>query len=90
MQLDLCKEIDDFLTSGEGMGALQLLPKLGDLDETVLAELGAERCARIGHYLERVGRFIQRVSEYGYPDEKVGDVLTDDNLQAIWRSTSGQ
>jgi hypothetical protein len=23
-------------------------------------------------------------------DEKVGDVLTDDNLQTIWRSSSGQ
>jgi hypothetical protein len=48
--------------------------------------LDDETLARIGH----LGRFLTRIGEMGPADMKVGDVLTEEELQAVWCETADE
>jgi hypothetical protein len=45
----------------------------------------AKLCARI----ERYGEWVGRIGEWAGHEQKVGDVLTEDDVRSIWEQTKG-
>jgi hypothetical protein len=48
--------------------------------------LDEQTLERIGH----LGRFFQRIAELGPAGMTVGDLVTEDELQAVWRETADE
>jgi hypothetical protein len=68
------------LTSGKvSYEELEKLAETGMLDETTMA-----RARHLGRFFERVAKAIPN------PDLKIGDVLTEDELQNFWRETADE
>ena len=58
------------------------IEKLGDAD--MLDDATLRRAAHLGRFFEQLGASAPN------PDLKVGDVLTDDEVQKIWRDTADE
>lgn len=85
--IDIHKDLDAYIASG---GKLLELP-INSIDQlppavinVIAQEMGPDRLARLGRFNKSVG---QAASFFG-SDVRIGDILTEDRLREIWRSTA--
>jgi len=54
-----------------------------DSQEIIGKRIGSKRMARVCHFLRHIEQFIEAEGL----DEKIGDVCTEEEIQAIWRAS---